>query len=68
MDDVKAWYRSKTIWGAIVALGASLAGLAGLAIDPAGQETLVSALADIGVALGAILAVVGRIRAQKAIG
>jgi hypothetical protein len=63
----KDWYRSKTIWGAAVALSGALAGLFGVETSAEAGEALTSALTDLATALGAVLAIFGRFRAVEAI-
>ncbi|SJZ64794.1 hypothetical protein [Consotaella salsifontis] len=65
--DSKKWYESKTIWGSIVALRASAVGLFGLHIDPAAGDALALALANGAAAVGAIVAILGRIGATRQI-
>ncbi|KQT55275.1 MULTISPECIES: hypothetical protein [unclassified Aureimonas] len=67
MDDVKSWYRSKTIWGGIVALVAALGGLVGIELDAATGSELTIALSQAAAAIGAIVAIVGRLEAVKPI-
>ena len=37
MEDVKQWYLSKTVWGALVAILASLLPAMGMGLDAAAQ-------------------------------
>ena len=67
MIDDKSWYASRTIWGGIVALGGALAGLFGLTLGPAEGETLTLALTDAATAIGAVLAILGRLDATRTI-
>lgn len=64
MTDTKAWYLSKTVWGALVAVAASIAGLAGVHVDAAQQTTLVDAVFQVASAAGGIIALFGRIAAS----
>lgn len=69
IGDVKAWYASRTIWGAILAGAAPiLALLFRSSIDAATIDQAAGALAAIGGSVGAVIAIYGRIRAGKAIG
>lgn len=67
MDGIKEWYQSKTIWGALIAVSASVLHLAGfeLAADAQGD------LADIAVTLvgafGGLLSIYGRIVATTSV-
>lgn len=64
MTDTKPWYLSRTVWGALVAVGASLAGLAGVHVDPAQQATVVDAVFQVAGAIGGVIALFGRIGAS----
>lgn len=68
MTDTKEWYRSKTIWGSAIALAAAIAGLCGVKVDAATGADLVSAVTDAAAAIGALVAIVGRLDAKSAIG
>ena len=64
---MKKWYESKGVWGGIVALFAVLIGAFGYAITPEDAQGLVDAFSAIGGAVGAILAIYGRIKAKDKI-
>ena len=68
MDDVKSWLASKTIWGAVIAVVSGVSGILGHNIAAPEQAVLVDSLTAIGTALGGILAVYGRVKAEKSIG
>lgn len=61
MSDHKPWYLSKTIWGALVAILATLGSMIGLEIDQPSQATLVDATLQIVTAAGAVIALFGRL-------
>ncbi|MFD1327623.1 hypothetical protein [Mycoplana ramosa] len=63
--DLKPWYLSKTVWGGVLAIVASLADLAGLGIDSLEQAELADHMTALLAAAGGIVAVAGRIVAQK---
>ena len=65
MDDVKKWYQSRSVWGGIVALVAAICGLLGIQIDAATHEALIVSLANGAAAIGAAVAIFGRLAAQK---
>ena len=67
MQEDKAWYQSRSVWGGVVALGAALAGLVGVGVDTASNEVLVTALSNGAAAAGAVVAILGRLAAQKSI-
>lgn len=64
MLDMKQWYQSKTVWGALIAMGAPLLRHVGVEMGLAEQANLADALATIAGALGGVLAIYGRIRAS----
>ncbi|RFC64231.1 hypothetical protein DYI37_07780 [Fulvimarina endophytica] len=65
MIDQKEWYRSRTVWGGLVALAAALGGLFGLEVSDAIQSAATTALLDTAAAIGALVAIYGRLRAEK---
>ena len=67
MTDSKSWYKSKTVWGGLVALAGGLASLFGLETDAASSEAAASALTDMAIAIGSLVAIVGRFQAQRPI-
>lgn len=68
MTDMKPWWQSKTLWGAIVTIASSILGLAGLELGEADAETLTGLLTSLGAATGGIIAIVGRLKAKSRIG
>jgi len=68
MEDVKQWYLSKTIWGALIAMGASVLQLAGVHVGAADQMALGDSAVSIAGAVGGLIAVYGRVTANSAIG
>jgi protein-S-isoprenylcysteine O-methyltransferase Ste14 len=65
MNEMKPWYQSRSIWGGIVALAAAIAGLFGVSLDAATHEALAAALTSAAAAIGAVVAILGRLAAQK---
>lgn len=68
MIDTKEWWKSKTVWGALVALGGALGGLFGMELDGAAQDEVATALSVAAGAVGAIVAVIGRLDARARLG
>lgn len=71
--ETKAWYQSKTIWGAIITvLSLIISVVFGVQIDEATKQVLIDqavALATaIGVLFGSAMSIYGRIKANKKIG
>ena len=71
MEQTKKWYESKTIWGAIITLASIGLGMLGVQIDEQTKQVLInefSALASlVGSIVGTLLAIYGRIKAEKKI-
>lgn len=67
MEDAKQWYMSKTIWGALLALGASLAQLAGVHVGVPDQAAIADGAVAIAGAVGSLVAVFGRVAANSPI-
>jgi len=68
MHDIKPWWQSRTLWGAIVTIASAGLGLAGLDLGDADREALIELLTSLGAALGGVIAIVGRITAKNRIG
>ena len=68
MTNIKPWWQSKTLWGAIVAIASSALGFAGLELGEADAEALTGLLTSLGAAIGGIIAIVGRLKAKSRIG
>ncbi|MEX6505612.1 hypothetical protein [Jiella sp. M17.18] len=68
MDETKPWYQSRTIWGGVVALIAASAGYFGYDLDPGAHEALTNALISGAGAVGAVVAIYGRLAAKSTIG
>ena len=63
--EIKPWYLSKTVWGGVLAIGASIANLAGLGVSGAEQAALADHITALLAAAGGIVAVAGRLVAQR---
>lgn len=68
MMDMKTWYQSKTVWGALLTIGASLVNAAGYDISPADQVDFSERITTIITAAGGLLALYGRLSASKRLG
>lgn len=68
MDDIKQWYLSRTVWGALVAIAASLAHSAGLTLSAGDQSQIVDGVVSVSGAIGGLLAIYGRVSAKTRIG
>ncbi len=67
MVEEKHWYRSKTIWGALISVGAAIAASLGISIDSGTQQDLAAAMVQLTGALGALIAIYGRLTATDVI-
>lgn len=68
MTETKPWYASRTIWGALIAVAASLGASFGLTLSEQDQSSLADAALQITGAIGALIALYGRVRASHRIG
>lgn len=64
-DDMKAWYRSRTVWGALIAIFASLANTAGIEVTAGDEGELADLLVSAVGTLGGLVALYGRIFARR---
>ncbi|MEL6504162.1 MAG: hypothetical protein AAFO61_06670 [Pseudomonadota bacterium] len=67
MIEEKNWYRSRTIWGSLIAVAAALGSLLGVEIDTDTQTVILEAALQLVTILGSIYAVFGRLSATKTI-
>lgn len=63
----KAWWASKTTWGAIVALLAGVATLAGVKLDATLQDQLAELIVGLANIVGGAVAFYGRVKASTTI-
>ncbi|CAN7645012.1 hypothetical protein LJR030_001859 [Rhizobium sp. LjRoot30] len=68
MTDLKEWYRSKAVWGALVAIFASLTQFLGIELGAEDQQALADTLVTLAGAVGGLLALYGRLSARNVIG
>jgi hypothetical protein len=68
MTTIKPWYLSRTIWASIVTVSIGAAGLAGLPIDGIDGSSLTDTLLQAVTALSGLIAIAGRLWANKRIG
>ncbi|TWD46989.1 hypothetical protein FB480_11158 [Agrobacterium vitis] len=67
MTDSKAWYESKAVWGAVIAILASILHMGGYELGIMEQGQLVDGLVGLAGSLGALVALYGRIVASHAL-
>lgn len=65
MNDTKPWYHSRTVWGALIAIAASIGGTFGIMIGAEEQGVLADAALQIVGAAGALFALFGRLSARQ---
>jgi len=68
MQGTKPWYASRGVIGPIIVLLCLILSTFGYKIEDADREALTNAVVNIGIAVGAILGIVGRVQATKRIG
>ncbi|QKV18622.1 hypothetical protein [Oricola thermophila] len=68
MDEVKPWYLSKTIWSALVSVGATCGAMFGVPVDAGSQAALTEAILQAVSAVAGIVAILGRVGATSRIG
>ncbi|WP_350333391.1 hypothetical protein [Coralliovum pocilloporae] len=64
-DFSKPWYQSRTIWGAVVSIGASVAALADVTVPDTTQAILADSLFQLTAVGGGIFSILGRLRAEQ---
>ena len=67
MIDLKNWYSSKTIWGALISIVASVLHFASIDLGATDKSQLVDTVVNIAGALGGLLAAYGRVTAKATI-
>lgn len=63
----KKWYQSKAVWGGLIAVLAAVGGAFGFDIGAEDQAGLVDAVLGFVGAAGGVLAIYGRVKAEKEI-
>jgi len=67
MDGMKFWYQSKTVWGALIAIAASVLQAAGIQLEGDVQADLADIAVTLAGAVGGLLAIYGRLTAESGI-
>lgn len=67
-NNQEPWYQSRVTWGAIIAVGASIAGIAGYSVGLEDQAAIVNGAVAITSGIGGLIVWYGRWRARKPIG
>lgn len=63
----KSIFASKTFWGAIIMAASPMLGIFGVELSDGERTVLTDGLTVIGTAIGAVLTIVGRIKAKQPI-
>ena len=67
MDTMKAWYQSKTVWGALIAVAAPLLHVVGLNLPAGFENELAEGLMTVAGGVGGLIALYGRLSATSTI-
>ncbi|NTF31269.1 hypothetical protein [Rhizobium skierniewicense] len=67
MTEMKAWYQSKTVWGALIAVVAPLLHVVGLNLPAGFENDLAEGLMTVAGGVGGLIALYGRLAATRAI-
>ena len=67
MDSTKAWYQSRTIWGALIAVFAPLFSIAGFGLPAGLHGELAEGLVTVAGGIGGLIALYGRLSATRSI-
>lgn len=65
--DEKEWYKSKTVWGGLIAVGAAVAGGFGVVVDADTQSQVADIIVVVIGAVGGLIAIYGRVKAGMTI-
>lgn len=67
MNNAKPWYLSKTVWGALVSVAASLGAMIGVPLDGLNEGAVTDAILQMVAALAGVVAIFGRMSATERI-
>ena len=68
MTQTKPWYLSRTIWASVVTVVAGIGGMFGLPVDRIDDQALVETLLQGITAISGLVAIFGRLAADRRIG
>ncbi|MCF6370482.1 hypothetical protein [Rhizobium halophilum] len=68
MDATKQWYQSKTVWGALVAVAASVLQATGVELAPDVQNDVADLAIAVAGVVGGAVSIYGRVSAKSLIG
>jgi len=67
MIEEKTWFQSRTIWGSLVAVAASVMSLFGIQLDEMAQLEIADTFVQLSGVIGAVFAIYGRLDATEVI-
>ncbi|WP_159592244.1 hypothetical protein [Chelativorans xinjiangense] len=67
MNETKPWYLSRTIWASVVTVIAGMGGLLGIPVEEVDNQALVETLLQAITAISGLLAIFGRLAADRRI-
>lgn len=67
-EGTKSLFSSRTFWGAIVAAACGIAGIFGAEVTGVEQTAIVDGVSGVGVVIGTVIAIIGRMKATKKVG
>jgi hypothetical protein len=67
MNGTKSFYQSKALWGSVVTIAATGAGMAGLVISPEVQDQAINLIVLFATGIGGVVSLIGRIKADTKI-
>ena len=67
MEATKKWYHSRAVWGGIIVLLGTFGNAYGVSVDDATRSALIESVTEAITAIGGLLAIWGRLRADKEI-
>ncbi|MBL0371085.1 hypothetical protein JJB09_03505 [Rhizobium sp. KVB221] len=68
MDTTKYWYQSKTVWGSLIAIAAGVLQAGGIELGSESQTQLADILVALSGATGGLIAIYGRMTADRRLG
>ncbi|GLS32928.1 hypothetical protein SAMN04488498_108132 [Mesorhizobium albiziae] len=68
MNEIKAWYLSRTIWASLITVATALAGMLGLPVEGLDNSALADTLLQAVAAIAGLVAIFGRLSAKDRIG
>ena len=67
LPQAKSAFKSRTVIGGLIAVGAGIAGLLGVPVDVGTQASLATTIVDLASAVGGLVAIWGRLKATHVV-